>query len=128
MIQSPSIKPLCKLGNNAFLLCIALIWCLSKLPISCRNFSFPVLHVCFTAHSWLPQGIILVNSCNSGDKCNCQNNKYFIAVYQSPRQQKLFSTRNEPTTNIKHLLALKAIYNISISEISSKLPGMCKCH
>jgi len=29
---------------------------------------------------WLPQGTILVNSCNSGDKCNCQNNKCFFAV------------------------------------------------
>ena len=28
----------------------------------------------------LPIGIILVNSCNSGDKCNCQDNKCFFAV------------------------------------------------
>ena len=28
---------------------------------------------------WLPQGTILVNSCNSGDKCNCQNNKCFFS-------------------------------------------------
>jgi len=74
------IKALCKLGNNALLLCIALIWCLSKLPSPCSNISFPILHVCFTAHSWLPQGTILVNNYNSGDKCNCQNNKCFFAV------------------------------------------------
>jgi len=74
------IKSLCKLGNDALLLCIALIWCLSKLPSPCSNISFPILHMCFTAHSWLPQGTILVNSCNSGDKCDCQNNKCFFAV------------------------------------------------
>ena len=27
---------------------------------------------------WLPQGTILSNSCNSGDKRNCQNNKCFF--------------------------------------------------
>jgi len=40
----------------------------------------PVLHVCCIAHSWLPQGTILVNSYNSVDKCNCQNNKCFSAA------------------------------------------------
>ena len=76
------IKALCKLGNNAFLLCIALIWCLSKLPIPCNscNFRFSCTPWCFTAHSWLPQGTILVNTCNSGNKCNCQNNKCIFAV------------------------------------------------
>jgi len=37
-----------------------------------------VLHVCCIAHCCLPQGNILVNSCNCGDKCNCQNNKCFF--------------------------------------------------
>ena len=32
---------------------------------------------------WLPQGTILVNSCNSGDKCNCQNNKCFFCSVHS---------------------------------------------
>jgi len=54
--------------------------CVQHLSDALANFlslvatsALPVLHVCFTAHSWLPQGTILVNSCNSGDKCNCQN-------------------------------------------------------
>jgi len=72
------IKALCKLGNNALLLCIALISdALANFPALVATSAFPVLHVCFTAHSWLPQGTILVNSCNSG---NCQNNKCFFAV------------------------------------------------
>ena len=44
-----------------------------------------VLQVCCITHSWLPQGTVLVpslvNSFNSDDKCNHQNNnKSFIAV------------------------------------------------
>ena len=74
------IKALCKLRNNALLLCRAHIWCLSKLPSLCTNFSFSCTPCVFTAHSWLLQGTILFNSCNSGDKCNCQNNKCIFAV------------------------------------------------
>jgi len=33
-------KALCKLGNNAFLSCVALTWCLGKLPSPCSNISF----------------------------------------------------------------------------------------
>ena len=65
------------------LLCVALIWCLSKLSLV-TTLAVPVLHVCCIAHSWLPQGTILVNSCNSGDKCNCQNNKSFFPVLSVP--------------------------------------------
>jgi len=31
--------------------------------------TYTLYYVCM--HSWLQQGTILVNSCNSGDKCNC---------------------------------------------------------
>jgi len=46
--------------------------------------------VCCIAHSWLPQGTNLVNSCNSGDKCNCQNNKCFFAVMHACHCKKGF--------------------------------------
>ena len=65
----------------ALLLCIALIWYHSKFHSPCSNFTCSVLHVCCIAESWLPQGTILVNSCNSGDKCNCQKKKCFFVVW-----------------------------------------------
>ena len=50
----------------------------ANFPALVATSAVPVLHVCFITHSWLPQGTILVNSCNSGDKCNCQNSKCFF--------------------------------------------------
>jgi len=52
----------------------------------CTNSIVAVLHMGCIAHRWLPQGTNLASTlkphhnCNSGDKCNCQNNKSFFAV------------------------------------------------
>jgi len=52
----------------------------ANFPALVTTSAVPILHACCIAHSWLPKGTILVNSCNSGDKCNCQNNECFFAV------------------------------------------------
>jgi len=68
-----TIKALCK-GTMPF--CCVYTYLMPSSP--CNNFSCSCTPCVLY---WLPQGTILVNSCNSGDKCNCQNNKCFIAVH-----------------------------------------------
>ena len=54
----------------------------------CNNFSCsctPCVLYC------LPQGTILVNSCNSGDKCNCQNNKSWDFLQCGEHQQSYYN-------------------------------------
>jgi len=49
-----------------------------------------LLHATWVAQRWLPQGTNLasslkpLHSCNSGDKCNCQNNKSFLQCRYIP--------------------------------------------
>ena len=52
--------------------------------------------------------LFLVNSCNSVDKCNCQNNKYFFAVYEN-----LIDQAGIPSLAVRcKLLKLCQLYNI----------------
>ena len=73
------VLDLCK--GTIPLLCIALIWWLSKLPSPCSNFSCSCTP-CVYCPLLAATRDILVNSCNSSNNCNCQNNKRFFAVYR----------------------------------------------
>ena len=70
------IKALCKLVNNALLLCIALIWCLSKLPslVATSNSMCVVLLAATRDYSGQHAVATLVTN------AKCQNNKCFFAV------------------------------------------------
>ena len=76
------IKALCKLVNNALLLCIALIWCLSKLPSPCSNIRFsctPCVFYCpqlAATRDYSGQHAVATLVTNA----KCQNNKCFFAV------------------------------------------------
>ena len=79
--------------------CPSLIGCLSKLPSPCSNSAVPVLHGCCIDIAGCHKGLFLVNSCNSGNNCNCQNNKCFFAVQQQRElsDRERGSLRSAPT-------------------------------
>ena len=77
--------------------------------------------MCCIAHSWLPQGTILVNSCNSVDKCNCQNNKCFLRWPQRSlfpyRDLVVFTVPAHWSVSISHDLSSSSMHSMWIRMI-----------
>ena len=119
------VKALCK-GRIPFCCVQHLCDALANFPaLNCNNFSCS----CTPSVLYCPQlaatRAILVNSCNSGDKCNCQNNKCFFAVCLGNIPSPILSSI-APLCSLQCVLSVVTPHECSLTEAQCK-GSLIKC-